>query len=107
MGLCRCICLEGDPNNKYLANSLCLAWVCWRHAARIHLVQILRAQTRSQVSSRSVSTESMKGSLAAVSDSPDFFGFFELGKVQNFPASFSSSELSAHQMAPSGGVLAH
>ena len=34
------------------------------------------------------------------------FGFFQLGKVQNFPAGFSSSELSAHQMAPSG-VIAH
>ena len=34
------------------------------------------------------------------------FGFFQLGKVQNFTASFSSSELSAHQMAPSG-VIAH
>ena len=48
-----------------------------------HLAQILRAQAiRSQVSSR------------------------QLGKVQNFPASFSSSELSAHQMAPCG-VIAH
>ena len=28
------------------------------------------------------------------------------GEVQNFPASFSSSELSAHQMAHSG-VIAH
>ena len=35
-----------------------------------------------------------------------FFGFLQLGKVQNFPASFSSSELSAHQMAPTG-VTAH
>ena len=34
------------------------------------------------------------------------FGFFQLGKVQNFPASRSSSELSSHQMAPSG-VIAH
>ena len=34
------------------------------------------------------------------------FGFFQLGKVQNFPASRSSSELGAHQMAPSG-VIAH
>ena len=34
------------------------------------------------------------------------FGLFQLGKVQNFPASISSSELSAHQMAPSG-VIAH
>ena len=37
---------------------------------------------------------------------PGFPGFFQLGKVQNFPASFSSSELSAHQMAPSG-VIEH
>ena len=37
---------------------------------------------------------------------PEFFGFFQLGKVQNFTASFSSSELSAHRMAP-GGVIAH
>ena len=36
----------------------------------------------------------------------DFFGLFPLGKVQNYPASFSSSELSAHQMAPRG-VIAH
>ena len=28
---------EGDPNQKYLAKSLCLAWLCWcwRHAACI------------------------------------------------------------------------
>ena len=36
-------------------------------------------------------------SLHSVQCSP-IFGFFQLGKVQNFPASFSSSELSAHQM---------
>ena len=35
-----------------------------------------------------------------------FFGIFRARKVQNFTASFSSSELSAHQMAP-GGVIAH
>ena len=37
---------------------------------------------------------------------PEFFGFFQLGKVHNFQASFTSSELSAHQMAP-GGVIPH
>ena len=60
---------------------------------------------RSQVSSRSVATEPINGSLAAFSELSGFFGFFFLGKVQNFTASFSSSELSA-QMAPSG-VIPH
>ena len=69
-----------------------------RHA--FHLAQILRAQAiRSQVSSRSVVTESIDGSLAVFPDSPDFFGFFQLGKVQIVSASGSSSELSPHQMA--------
>ena len=49
------------------------------------------------------STESQK---SVFSEFEDFFGFFQLGKVHNFTASFSSSELSAHQMAPSG-VVAH
>ena len=39
------------------------------------------------------------------SESPSGW-IFRAGKVQNFPASFSSSELSAHQMAP-GGVIPH
>ena len=102
-----------------------------RHA--FHLVQILRAQAiRSQVSSCSVETESTDGSHAVFPVSPDFFfRFFQLGKVQNFPARLtsselrlikchlagylrtggvvahsSSSELSAHQMAPAG-VITH
>ena len=38
---------------------------------------------------------------------PEYFlKLFQLGKVQKFPASFSSSELSARQMAPSG-VIPH
>ena len=33
---------------------------------------------------------------------PDFSGFSRDGGVQNFPARLISSELSAHQMSPSG-----
>ena len=66
-----------------------------------HLAQILRPQAiRSQVSSRSVVTESIDGSLAVFPDSPDFLDFSSSEKFSTFPASFSSSELSAHQMAP-------
>ena len=69
-----------------------------------HLAQILRAQaTRSQVCSRSVVANCLRYLLFR---SFRIFWIFQLGKVQNFPASFSSSELSAHQMAPSG-VIAH
>ena len=100
--------------------------------AQFHLAQILRAHaTRSQVSSSftllswgravrrtlkpvtpleplmesspSAVTESINGSLSGFSG---FLWIFRARKVQNFPASFSSSELSAHQMAPSG-VIAH
>ena len=42
-----------------------------------HLAQILRAQAiRSQVSSRSVETESINGSLAVFSDFPPNLGIF-------------------------------
>ena len=81
-----------------------------RHA--FHLAQILRAQaTRSQVSSRSLVTASdfcvlrpsvpkcppaqSQPTVAEISlfrVFSDFFELFQLGKVQNFPASFSSSE---------------
>ena len=102
-----------------------------RHA--FHLAQILRAHaTRSQVSSwgRAVrrtlkpvtpleplmesSRSTVTVSIRSFSGFSGFFGFFRARKVQNFPASFSSSELSAHQVALSeqaessrtGGVVA-
>ena len=55
-----------------------------RHA--FHLAQILRAQAiRSQVSSRSVVTESIHGSLAVFPDSPNFLDFSSSEKFKTFP----------------------
>ena len=75
-----------------------------------HRARILRAQAiRSQVSSRSVETESSNGLLALFfSDFPFFFFFliFRARKVQKLPARLISSELRAHQMSPSG-VIPH
>ena len=51
-----------------------------------HLAQILRAQAiRSQVSSRSVVTESINGSLAVFLDSSDFF--FDFSSSEKFKTS--------------------
>ena len=73
-----------------------------RHA--FHLAQILRAQaTRSQVSSRSVVSSIVGADQLFVWL---FADFPPRAKVQNFVAHSSSSELSAHQMAP-GGVIPH
>ena len=80
-----------------------LCW-CWRHAACIPLGADLRAQdTRSQVTSHSVVASCRRIQPFRVFG---FFELFQLGKVQNFPASFSSPELSAHQMTPAG-VIPH
>ena len=100
--------------------------VVMRHA--FHLAQILRAQTtRSQVSfffsllswgrtvRRTLKPETpleplMESSRSAATESIRSFSWifwiFRARKVQKFTASFSSSELSAHQMAP-GGVIPH
>ena len=46
------------------------------------------------------------GVVLAVGPVLHTFSLYLCGEVPKFPASFSSSELSAHQMAP-GGAIAH
>ena len=66
-----------------------------------HVSRLLRLS--SQAGSLCVSSAFGNGGVVlAVGPALHTFPLDLCGEVQNFPASFSSSELSAHQMAPSG-----